>query len=125
MEPVTYQQIVLEKVKMGMRVVLEKSGLNPELLSTNIIEDYLCNRITVELVAKLLASKPYEIRRDMTSVPRTWWDMLKLTWFPKWWLAIFPIQTREIATVVLMQKVCPHLVDAYQGAHVTFLATSE
>lgn len=64
---------------------------------------------------------------DAVQVPRTWWDALKLRWFPRWLLnRVHPVEMRTInvKTINRVEKtivrLCPHLRTEPPATHLRF-----
>lgn len=57
--------------------------------------------------------------------PETWWDAVKVRWFPRWALKRWPAQFREIdIDRPLFYAVCPHLQSDERNRHLQWMASA-
>ena len=66
-------------------------------------------------------------REHWVNIPKTWWDMFKIRYFPKWAIKKWPPIYYQINTInnYNTYNVCPHLVTDPKATHVQFLDFGE
>lgn len=124
------------------RIILEKQritipGKVPEwLLKDSELEswmDNLAGQLLFNLnvfMAKTEKVEEHTTERviDTVVVPLTWWDHLRLSHAPAWVLKRWPAKTctleikREIKTITVSTRLCPHTVMDQDFKHIEWLA---
>ena len=87
--------------------------------------DHIADRLVISLTG-FIHGMPKEKLSIHRQWPRTWWDALKLRWFPHWWLNRWPPNYDRVdleQTIYL--AVCPHLHDDPQHRHLEWLAAEQ
>lgn len=119
-----FQRLVCECISFKAMNCADLSVLtSPEV---RVHADFMAETLITSLKLSLLGRKVREESKVevVDTVPADWWQALRARWFPAWWLARWPVQTREIYATVAHQRyhVCPHVAIPKQDRHLYFLA---
>lgn len=98
-------QIVLEKIRKHISMRVSPSFAAD--MRVFDVEELVTNNFIWHLEFRLFGIHR-EISRSVQK-PLDWWEAVKLRFFPKWLLMKFPIKYETIATLVNVDKFCPHL----------------
>lgn len=109
-----FEQVVLEKVRLSLERVFQREQLH-FLRNELQVEAYLCQRtqdlvlrITTAVIAKERVEE--EVCTRKVACPANWWQHFRERWFPKWWLARWPVRYKF--TDIEIHKhyyCCPHV----------------
>lgn len=98
-DAVTPEEIVLKVREVGLSMEVSRTFLQ------SCVRSVLCDGLAVSLIGYVAeGSRHVEERRTF---PRSWWDAVKLRFFPDWLRLWFPADVEVVETVVV--SVCPHV----------------
>lgn len=102
----TVQKMVLEKCLQIAFQEPWRGGVQPSDVAMAARE--LFAMTTMHVSAYFMGKQEIVQPGDMARWPATWWQHLKLRWFPKWALKRWPVVWTEIR-VRTIYKLCPHV----------------
>jgi hypothetical protein len=110
----TCHQLIAERIPIVMR----------KKTSTKYNVEDIKENLFVEVETYIHGLRDKNVIFDLL-VPKTWWQMFKGQYFPKWLLTKFPVQNTVIHREFAQYKaVCPHLYTDNYDKHLHWMAYS-
>jgi len=86
LEQPTFSQIELEKIRIAAQVVIDRQLMGAKV---QWLEHHLTDQLVIQIQGYLLGETK---EPEPIVYPKTWWDALKIRWFPKWLLKRYPAE---------------------------------
>lgn len=113
-----FERIITEKIRVAAHARTDKEMIRRAVISLSRpgFEHQLIAKIETYMLG--LADKRITIHKQW---PKTWWDALKLRWFPRWLLEYMPVEYERIDIDEQIYKaVCPHIDVPDNRQHLEF-----
>lgn len=78
-----------------------------------------------QMVATFLSKKQFVEETGEINVPETWWDAVKIRFFPERLLGKFPARMTHYKLTKSVYNICPHIKVSGMSSHAKFLFNSE
>lgn len=128
-----HREVRAEKIVIAHRDVLS-AELWDAMRSSVSVEVDDAHRIQRRMRAHILGmpDEPLVVEVRVTAsveIPADWWQAVRERWCPEWWLARYPVLTREVSQTETgraegkrYRAVCPHIATDERGTHLRWLA---
>lgn len=120
--------VLLEKIQFAVSRRMPDVYLQDAELDTYL--DYEADAIVAHFEASLYGQKQTDTKteEDCFSLPSSWFQMFKESYFPEWLLSRYPVQERKLPftrkIVTHTTKICPHINKESEGDHIRFFTTN-
>lgn len=113
--------VVLRQVQKYLSVAFPEAYLKS--MSLELQTDYMARNIVANLGGAYAKGSRQKNESRTARVPKTWWDMFKIAYFPVWLLKRYPPTLYSIYSVVEHHehRYCPHLITDPDATHINWI----